>query len=60
LLSDVDLTVSIAYGAASDAGAGKSSRISYIIGADGKIETAYAKVKAAEHPEEVLMDLKGN
>jgi len=58
LLSDVNLEVSVAYGAASDSGAGKSSRISYIIGVDGKIEKVYAKVKAAEHPAEVLADLE--
>jgi len=51
------LKVSVAYGAAADTDAGKSSRISYLIGADGNIEKAYAKVKAADHPEEVLEDL---
>ena len=57
LLSDEDLSVSVAYGAAKDQDAGKASRISYLIGADGKIVKAYAKVKAADHPEEVLSDL---
>ncbi len=57
LVCDEDLTVSVAYGAAADNGAGKASRISYLIGADGKILKAYARVKAGDHPEEVLNDL---
>jgi peroxiredoxin len=51
------LTVSVAYGAAADASAGKASRISYLIGPGGVILKAYAKVKAGDHPEEVLNDL---
>lgn len=57
LLCDEDLSVSIAYGAADDADAGKANRISYLIGADGNILKAYKTVKAAEHPEQVLNDL---
>jgi peroxiredoxin Q/BCP len=57
LLSDEDLKVSIAYGAAY-AGDGKASRISYLTGIDGKILKAYDKVKADEHPEEVLEDIR--
>lgn len=57
LLCDESLEVSVAYGAAADAGAGKAKRISYLIGPDGRIARAYAKVKAAEHPETVLADL---
>ncbi len=57
LVCDEDLSVSVAYGAAADTGAGKANRISYLIGADGKIRKAYAKVKAGDHPEEVLNDL---
>ena len=49
--------MSVAYGAAADADAGKASRISYIVGPDGKVLKAYPKVKAAEHPEQVLADL---
>lgn len=33
-------------------------RISYLIGADGKIERAYGKVKAADHPEQALGELR--
>ena len=57
LLSDEDLSVSVAYGAAADADAGKASRISYLIGPGGVIKKVYAKVKAAEHPEQVLGEL---
>ena len=57
LLCDESLEVSVAYGAAPDTQAGKAKRISYLIGADGKIEKAYVKVKAADHPEQVLGDL---
>ena len=57
LLCDEDLAVSIAYGAAADAGAGRANRISYLIGPGGVIAKAYPKVKAADHPEQVLSDL---
>ena len=42
LLSDEDLSVSIAYGAAADADAARANRISYLIGPDGTISKAYA------------------
>ena len=57
LLSDESLEVSMAYGAAEAADAGKASRISYLIGPDGTIARAYAKVTPAEHPDQVLADL---
>jgi peroxiredoxin Q/BCP len=57
LLSDEDLSMSVAYGAAADASAGKASRVSYVIDAEGLVEKVYAKVKAGEHPEQVLNDL---
>ena len=34
-------------------------RMSFLIGTDGKIEKTYAKVKPAEHAQQVLADLKG-
>jgi len=34
-------------------------RMSFLIGADGKIEKTYAKVKPAEHAQQVLTDLQG-
>ena len=57
LLCDEDLAVSVAYDAAENTDAGKANRISYIIGPDGNILKAYAKVKAGDHPEQVLKDL---
>jgi peroxiredoxin len=33
-------------------------RISYLIGADGRVERAYGKVKAADHPESALGELR--
>ena len=35
-----------------------AKRISYLIGPDGKIVKAYPSVKPAEHPEQVLADLR--
>jgi peroxiredoxin Q/BCP len=57
LLSDETLQVSMAYGAADSADAGKAGRISYLIGPDGNIRKVYGTVKPAEHPEQVLADL---
>lgn len=57
LLCDEDLTVSVAYHAAAGPDAGRANRISYLIGPGGVIKKAYAKVKAADHPEQVLGDL---
>ena len=49
--------MSIAYGAAAPDSA-RSSRVSVLIGPDGKIAKVYATVKPADHPDEVLADLK--
>lgn len=57
LLSDESLEMAVAYGAADSTSAGKANRISYVIGIDGKISKAYGNVKAASHPDEVLLDL---
>lgn len=46
-----------AYGAAEGRSAKSLKRISYVIGPDGKIQHAYATVKAAAHPDQVLKDL---
>lgn len=54
LLSDVKREVGVAYGAASSPTSEFASRISYVIGPDGKIERAYPKVSAKSHPLEVL------
>jgi thioredoxin-dependent peroxiredoxin len=57
LLCDTDKTIGIAYGAAADASAAAPMRISYLIGTDGKIERAYGKVKASDHPAAALSEL---
>lgn len=58
LLSDVDRKVGMAYGAAGAPDAGYAKRISFLIGTDGKIVKVYDPVKPAEHPDQVLADLK--
>ena len=57
-MSDTDKKIGLAYGAADDASASAPSRISYLIGADGRIERAYGKVKASEHPQKALDELE--
>ncbi len=56
LLSDTDTSVSASFGAA-EAGQAKASRVSVLIGADGKIAKTYATVAPADHPDQVLADL---
>jgi peroxiredoxin len=56
-LSDTDKKIGIAYGAAADASVGAPARISYLIGADGRVERAYGKVKASDHPATALEEL---
>ena len=57
LLCDVKREIGIAYGAAEDAKAGYASRISYVIGPDGKIAQAHARVSPKSHPTEILASL---
>lgn len=57
LLCDETKEMSIAYGAA-EADSPRASRISVLVGPDGKVAKAYATVKPADHPDEVLADLK--
>ena len=56
LLSDEDGTASVAYGAAAP-DAAKASRVSVLVGPDGRVVVAYAEVTPAEHPDQVLADL---
>ena len=56
LLCDTDRKIGLAYGACDDPKAPSAKRISYLIGADGKVKKAYGTVKPAEHPAEVLQD----
>ena len=57
LLSDEGRSDSIAFGAA-DSDSARPSRVSVLIGPNGKIAKAYGTVKPADHPDEVLSDLK--
>ncbi len=56
LLSDEQGTASVAYGAAA-ADAARASRVSVLIGRDGRVAASYAQVTPAEHPDQVLADL---
>jgi peroxiredoxin Q/BCP len=57
LVCDTTHEVGKAYGAYDPAEASWPRRISYLIGPDGRIARAYAKVKPKDHPAEVLADL---
>jgi thioredoxin-dependent peroxiredoxin len=60
LLSDVDRRIGLAYGAADAPDTPRARRVSYLIGADGRVEKTYgfeAKMDAAAHPAAVLADL---
>jgi thioredoxin-dependent peroxiredoxin len=57
LLCDTQRAIGMAYGACDDPKASAAKRISYIIGADGRIKKAYPKVEPAAHPKQVLQDL---
>lgn len=54
LLCDTGRTIGIAYGACDSPKDEHARRISYVIGPDGTIRHAFAKVDAKKHPEEVL------
>jgi peroxiredoxin Q/BCP len=60
LLSDTDRAVGKAYGALLEPDAPRARRVSYLIGADGRVEKTYGfdvKMDAAAHPAEVLKDV---
>ncbi len=58
LLCDTNRELGIAYGAARNSDEGYAKRISYLIGADGKILLAYPKVDPKGHLDQILNDLK--
>ena len=58
LLSDADHAVAVAYGAAADAQQEKPSRVSVLVGPDGKVLKTYTPADAAAHADEVLVDLQ--
>jgi peroxiredoxin Q/BCP len=57
LLSDRDRRLAVAVGAASDASQPVARRISYLVGADGKVVKAYGDVTPATHAQQVLGDV---
>ena len=56
LLSDTDRRLAIAVGAADSAEAQTAKRISYLVGADGKVAKAYPDVDPNVHAAQVLAD----
>lgn len=59
LLSDQDRKLALAVGAADAADARTARRISYLVGADGKVVKAYASVEPGTHAAQVLADCGG-
>ena len=59
LLSDEKREAGLAYGACDSADARSARRISYVIGANGRVEAAYPAVSPASHAREVLDFLEG-
>lgn len=59
LLCDTSRSIGLAYGACDDAKAQYAQRISYVIGADGKVERVYGTVDAMSHPNTLLEELGG-
>ena len=57
LLCDTNRDIGLAYGACDDRGTKNAARISYVIGPDGIIKEAIAKVSAGVHPAELLTSL---
>ncbi len=49
--------IGVAYGAGDDPKAAYASRISYVIGKDGRIAQAHPKVTPKSHPAEILASL---
>ena len=57
LLCDADRSVAMAYGAAESTDQERPTRMSVLIGPDGRVAKTYAKPDPATHPAEVLKDL---
>ena len=58
LLCDTERELGMAYGACDDPEDGYAKRISYLIDSEGIVAKTYPKVQPADHPAEVLKDLK--
>ena len=57
LLCDTERELGLAYGACADKSDGYANRITYVIGPDGVIQQAIAKVSPKTHPQEILDSL---
>jgi peroxiredoxin Q/BCP len=57
LLSDREHALAVAVGAARSAEQSTATRISYLVGPDGKVKRAYAEVSPGSHAGQVLDDL---
>ena len=57
LLCDSDRSVALAYGAAESADQERATRISILVGADGKVLKTYEVSEAEAHPGAVLSDI---
>ncbi len=57
LLCDADRSVAMSYGAAESADQERATRVSVLIGPDGKIAKTYAVSDAEAHPSEALADI---
>lgn len=57
LLSDVDRTIAMAYGACSDPKAQHAERVSFLIDEQGKIARVYDSVDPRDHPAKVLAEI---
>ena len=57
LLSDVDRTIAMAYGACSDPKAQHAERVSFLIDEHGKIARVYDSVDPRDHPAKVLAEI---
>jgi peroxiredoxin Q/BCP len=58
LLSDTKRTLAVQVGAADSPSRIVARRISYLVGPDGKVLTAYADVTPSKHASEVLSDIE--
>jgi len=57
LLSDHDHALAVAVGAARSSDQSTATRISYLVGPDGKVQRTYGEVSPASHAGQVLDDL---
>lgn len=57
LLSDVDRTLGLAYGACKDPKAARPNRVSFLIDEQGQIARTYERVDPRDHPASVLADI---